>query len=108
MLVRLGTASILALLLLYGAFEAWPLLSGPALSITSPKDFETVTDGRLTLSGTAKHTETLLFAGGTLLIDEEGNFETVLTLPSGGVILSLTATDRFGRSRTEQRTVFVP
>lgn len=108
MLVRLGTIFLLTALLVYGAFEAWPLLSGPELSITSPKDFETISDGRLVLSGTAKHTETLLLAGGTLLIDEEGNFETVLTLPSGGAILALTATDRFGRSRTEQRTVFVP
>lgn len=106
--IRLVVAIVLLVLVGYGATRAWPLVSGPSLTIASPTPQQTITDGRLLIKGTAKHTETLWLNGSPLLIDEAGNFETTLVLPTGGAILSLTATDRFGHEITEHRTVFVP
>jgi len=96
---------LLALILGYGLMKAWPLLLGPVIHI----DTLTTADTGLTiLSGTAIHTKTLTLNGGTLLIDENGAFSKSLTLPRGDVILSLTATDRFGRERTTRRDVIIP
>ncbi len=105
---RAIAAVALSLLLGYGLIASWPLLSGPSLTITSPGAYDTVEGGALTLEGRAKHTETLWLDGAPLLMDESGRFRASLTLPSGGAILSLTATDRFGREITERRSVFIP
>jgi len=107
MSLRLAAALALFLLAGYGLVAAWPILSGPSLSIASPGAHETLPDGRAVIEGTAHHTETLWLNGAPLLMDQSGAFRTVLTLPSGGAILSLTATDRFGREITERRSVFV-
>ena len=102
---RLG---ILASIILYGVFKALPLLSGPAIELSSPVNGQTATNHTLIISGIAKNTETLLLNGTILPIDGKGNFSKALTLPTGGAILSLTATDRFGKQRMEERTVFIP
>jgi hypothetical protein len=105
------TRSIAALFLLallgYGAVAAWPLMAGPQISLVSPIQEEALTNGQTRIEGRALHTETLWLNGAPLLMDEAGNFSASLTLPSGGAILSLTATDRFGREITERRSVFV-
>ena len=96
---------VLALVAVYGLIKAIPLISGPRVAIST---LSTDANGLTKLSGTASHTETLALDGGTLLIDGTGAFSKTLTLPRGSVILTLTATDRFGRSRTSQRTVVTP
>jgi hypothetical protein len=108
MTVRVLTAFLLLIVCLYGLHEAWPLISGPKLTLSSPQKGETFDDNFIKISGTALHTKSVTLDGGPLLTDQNGNFETTLTLPHGSAILTLTATDRFGRSVTEQRTVFVP
>jgi len=101
-----GAIGILLLLVAgYGVLKAVPLISGPRIDIAT---LSTDASGLTTLSGTAVHTETLSLDGGTLLIDGNGTFSKTLTLPRGSAILTLTATDRFGRHRTTERTVVVP
>ncbi len=107
-MLRSGIGIVLALLLIYGLTRAWPLLTGPSITLSSPTEGASVPDGFVTVAGTAHHTETLTLDGGPLLIDEQGAFSTSLLLPHGSAILSLTATDRFGRSATKRRAVFVP
>lgn len=107
-MIRIAVAVVLSLLVLYGLKEGYPLIAGPSLSIESPVDYASAENGQILVAGVAKHTETLTLNGGILLIDERGRFSTSLTLPQGGAILSLTATDRFGRSVTERRTVYIP
>jgi hypothetical protein len=108
MVLRTLVLIVLILLLGYGFIKAWPLLSGPSLSISVPTNYTTSADGFITISGTANHTESVTLNGGPLLIDQQGHFEETLLLPQGGGILTVTATDRFGRSTTQRRTVFVP
>lgn len=105
---RYAVGFVLAALLIYGGFKVFPLLRGPHLSLVTPSNYTTSPDGFITVSGIAHNTEALFLNGGTLLIDPEGRFEKRLLLPKGGAILTLTATDRFGRTSTERRTVYIP
>ena len=107
MTVRVLTALLLLIVALYGLREAWPLIAGPQLALSSPQNGESFDDGFINISGTAVHTKSVSLDGGPLLTDQYGHFETTLTLPRGGAILTLTATDRFGRTVEEQRSVFV-
>ncbi len=108
MLLRFVTALALVILLGYGAFKAAPLVAGPHIALSSPATGQSFTDGFVKVSGTAFHTENLTLDGAPLLIDEQGRFATTLVLPHGGAILTLTATDRFGKSERVTRTIFVP
>jgi hypothetical protein len=100
--------ALLITLVLYGGVKAWPLLRGPFISLAVPTDYTSSADGFVTVSGVAHNTEALFLNDGPLLIDPEGRFLTTLLLPKGGAILTLTATDRFGRQTTERRTVYIP
>lgn len=102
---RLISTILLSLVAAYGGFKALPLIRGPYIVIS---ELSTSPEGLTILSGTSVHTEKLTLDGGTLLIDGDGRFSTNLMLPRGGAILRLTATDRFGRSRTLERTVVTP
>ena len=106
-MIRAVIAVVLLLLLAYGIKEAYPLLAGPDIRIDSPTERQTVPSGEVLVSGVASRTETLYLNGGPLLLDQDGNFSTSLTLPQGGAILSLTATDRFGRTLTMTRTIYI-
>ncbi len=108
MLIRTTIIIVLVLVCGYGLKEAIPFLTGPVLSLASPKNGESFHNGFINISGSAVHTQSVSLDGSPLLTDQNGHFSTELTLPRGSAILTLTATDRFGRITTERRTVFVP
>ncbi len=130
MVLRALIIIILVLLVGYGVREAWPLISGPQLSVSivpATPSLSSVTStissstslastgntvkidtGFISISGTATHTTEVTVDGNTVLTDQKGDFATTLTLPKGGSIITITATDRFGRTVAERRTVFVP
>ena len=95
-------------ILAYGAWEAHPLLAGPSLVISSPADGTSSPDGVISIEGSESRATALTLDGAPLLPDEAGHFSAVLAFPAGGSILTFTATDRFGRSITKTRTIYVP
>ena len=101
-------AAVLAVVLAYGLFEAWPLLAGPSLTIDSPIEGGVFADGIVSVSGTALRTNSLTLAGAPLLPDQHGGFSATLTFPHGGSILTFVAADKFGRIITKTRDIFVP
>lgn len=107
-MARIAVGIVLLLLLGYGAVKALPLLSGPSLSIIVPSAYTTFPEGFIGVSGVAHNTEAVFLNGAPVLIDPEGRFEKELWLPSGGSILTFVARDRFGRSVTERRAVYIP
>jgi hypothetical protein len=104
---KIFIAVVLAALLGYGALEARHLIAGPVISLTVPTNYTSST-GFIEVSGTAHNTESLTVNGALLPIDEEGRFKDELALPKGGAILSFTARDRFGRTTTLTRTIYLP
>ena len=106
-MLRIAIAAVLLAVLAYGFFEAQPLILGPAITLSSPVQGFDSTDGTVLVSGTAYRASALTLDGAPLLMDQQGRFSEILTLPSGGAILQLTATDRFGRTRKEVRNVVV-
>ncbi|MFZ3043753.1 MAG: hypothetical protein WA058_01440 [Minisyncoccia bacterium] len=99
---------VLALFAGYGLIEAWPLLAGPSLSIASPTQYAPYPDGIVSIRGVAERAATLTLNGASVLHDQNGGFSSTLTFPRGGSILTFAATDRFGRTVTSTRTIFVP
>ncbi len=93
---------------LYGVMEAWPLIAGPELRLDSPTEGATIPGGILDVSGNATRIARLTLNGLDLVHDQQGDFRTTLALPRGGSILTLEATDRFGKKRTISRSVVVP
>ncbi len=107
-MTRYLIAVALFLLAAYGLVEAWPLIAGPSLSVESPRDGAPFPDGIVVARGSAARIAKLTLNGHSLLHDETGSFSSTLTFPQGGSILTFVATDRFGRSITTTRTIFVP
>lgn len=92
----------------YGALEAWPLVAGPTLVIESPENNATFQDGIVRVQGRASRAAQLSLDGAPILHDQDDSFSSLLTFPRGGSILTLVATDRFGRTVTATRNIFVP
>jgi hypothetical protein len=107
-MTRYFIGTVLLLLIVYGVAEAWPLIKGPALSLTSPTNNESFPGGIITVSGKAARVALLTLDGSPLLHDQNGDFSSTLTFPEGGSILTFSATDRFGRTVTVTRSIFVP
>jgi hypothetical protein len=102
------TIAILLILVGYGLIEAWPLIAGPTLSITFPANGAPFPGGIVTLRGKAERAAQVTLDGAPILHEEDGAFSSTLTLPHGGSQLTLVAIDRFGRSVTVTRNIFVP
>ncbi len=107
-MIRLVLAALLVAVLLYGGMEAAPLIAGPHIKLSSPTRDTHILDGVVSITGRAKRAESLELNGGPLLIEENGNFAKEITLPKGGAVISLVATDRFGRTDSVRQAVFVP
>ena len=107
-MTKLLLSLVLVAFAAYGLVEAWPILSGPSLSVTAPLDGASVQGGIVSVRGSVAHVALLTLDGAPVLRDEEGRFSSTLTLPRGTSILTFMAADRFGRHVTATRTVFIP
>ena len=107
-MTRYLIALVLFILISYGLIEAWPLLAGPSLSISSPIDNASYPGGIVTVRGNAIRAAAVTLNGTSLFHDQNGAFSSTLTFPSGGSILTFVVTDRFGKTVTAVRSIFVP
>ncbi len=107
-MTRYLIGAILLVLVGYGLIEAWPLIAGPTLSIMSPLQGASFPGGIVTVSGKTARIATLSLNGMLVLHDQKGDFSSTLTFPRGGSILTFVAADRFGRTVTATRSIFVP
>lgn len=107
-MIKYLIGAVLLVALGYGLFEAWPLLAGPSLAIENPADNATFPGGIVTVRGRTARAALLTLDGAPLSHDQDGTFSSTLTFPRGGSILTFVATDRFGRTVTATRSIFVP
>ncbi len=108
MLIRTLIGLVILILLGYGGIEAEPLLIGPTLSIRTPENGTVISGGIVAVAGNATRATTLTLDGAPLLPDQTGSFKTTLAFPKGATILTFVAKDRFGKTITNTRTIFVP
>lgn len=107
-MIRYSIALVLSALIIYGGIEAWPLLAGPSLTIDSPLQNAPYPGGIVNVRGVAERAAQLSLNGASVLRDQNGGFSSTLTFPQGGSILTFVAADRFGRTVTITRSIFVP
>lgn len=99
---------VLLVVAVYGGVEAWPLIAGPALAIETPAEYASFPGGIVTVRGRATRAAELTVNGALSRYDQNGDFSSTLTFPRGGSILTFVVTDRFGRTVTATRSIFVP
>ena len=107
-MIKYLIGAVLLIGIVYGGIEAWPLVVGPTLVITSPTNYETFPGGIVEVKGYAARATEFSIDGSPVLHDQDGSFSSTFTFPRGGSILTFVATDRFGRKVTATRTIFVP
>ena len=89
----------------YGAFEARRLASGPKITVSSPKDGGSVSSSAVTIHGTAENIAFLTINDAPAFTDATGNFSLTFAPPVGYNVVTLAASDRFGR-RTSRTVAF--
>lgn len=94
---RLLVILVVLVVIGYGLFEARKLLEGPQITIESPVDGSATSSPTLLVSGRAENIAFLTINDAPAYIDESGHFTQVLSPPLGYTVVTVAATDRFGR-----------
>ena len=97
--------ALCAILLAYGLFEARRIIEGPTIVIVSPQNGSATSTRALTITGVAHNISFLTIDDKPAYTDEAGNFALTLSPPSGYTVVTVAATDRFGRHAS--KSVFI-
>jgi hypothetical protein len=90
-----------ALFVGYSAFQAETLFLGPRLTIDSPISGLSTSTSLVTIEGRASNISYLSLNGEKIFTDEQGKFRESILLSYGYNIVTVSATDRFGRTVSE-------
>ena len=88
---------IVLVVISYGLFEARKLLEGPDITIVSPRDGSATSTTAVTVVGTAQNISFLTINDAPSYTDEAGKFVYRFSPPAGYTVVTVAATDRFGR-----------
>ena len=80
----------------YAVWEAWPLITGPSLTlaeVTVRQDSRTAT-----IVGSAQNVTAITLNDRPIFTNDDGDFKEELVLENGYTILTLRAQDRYGRT----------
>lgn len=99
---------IISILILYVAWQGRFLLTGPQVTFTTTPEV-VQTERIVTLAGTAANIVRITLNGRDISTTPGGYFEEAIILENGYTISTITAFDRYGRSRAyEYRFVYTP
>jgi len=99
---------VLALAILsYGVFEGRRIIEGPEISIESPINGSATSTTGVIIAGNAQNISFLTINDRPYFTDKQGNFSETVSLPPGLAVLTVAATDRFGRRTTKQVAINV-
>ena len=96
---------VCAALLGYGLFEARRLIEGPTIVIRSPQNGSATSSSAVLVLGTAHNISFLTINDKPAYTDEAGNFSYTLSPSTGYTVITVAATDRFGRRN--RKSVFI-
>ena len=102
-LVKIGLAgAFLTLIGSYAAFELQDLVNGPQIAVASPQNGATLSRSLVEVAGVAQNVSDISLNGKKIFITEEGAFSEKLLLSYGYNVITIQATDRFGREVERQ------
>lgn len=104
---RLLVGLLILLLVGYGLFEARKLIEGPEISIAFPTNGSATSSTAVVVSGMAQNIAFLTINDAPAYTDEFGTFVYRFSPPAGYTVITVAATDRFGRSATKSVTINV-
>lgn len=88
----------------YGFFEARKLLVGPQITIDSPLPGSATSSRAIVVTGSAHNVSFLTINDAPAFTDESGHFALTLSPPPGYTVVTVAASDRFGRRTSESVT----
>lgn len=91
----------------YGLFEARKLIDGPDITILSPLNGSATSTLAVTIVGTAENISFLTINDAPSYTDERGVFVYRFSPPAGYTVVTVAATDRFGRRAHKQVSINV-
>lgn len=89
----------------YGLFQARTLLEGPQVAIQYPTDGSTVQQSLVELEGSTENITSIEVNDRTIHVNRKGQFTEPVVLSQGYNVITIEATDRFGRSTTDRLEV---
>lgn len=92
---------VLLFLFGYTSYEIQKLVFGPRITILSPKNGSLISSSTVEIVGIAKNINDISLDDRKIFIDEKGNFKEELLLSYGYNIVTVKASDKFGR-KTEK------
>ena len=97
--VQLGLGGFfVCVIVFYGLFEAHRLLAGPQITVTAPLPGSATSSVTMVITGTARNISFLTVNDTPAYTDESGQFSITLAPPRGYTVVTIAASDRFGRS----------
>jgi hypothetical protein len=85
-------------LLGYTAYEIQKIISGPRITVLSPKNGIIISDPLVEISGIAENIKDISLNDRKIFIDEQGNFKEKLLLFYGYNVFVIKASDKFGKN----------
>lgn len=105
--LTIGGGIFLAILILgYGVWISRDLLFGIQSTVSGITDGTSASEQILSLSGRARHAAKVTLDGRTLAIDLDGRWTDTIALLPGYNVLTVSATDKFGRVQTHSYRVY--
>ncbi len=83
----------------YALYESRNILSGPVVTIESPRSGSTSNDAVTQITGSAKNISKISLNDREISVDEAGRFNEKFVLSSGTNTVKVSAVDRFGRQK---------
>lgn len=96
-----STLVLVAIVGLYGLFQARHLIEGPVITLETPHNGSMLTQSPVTIRGTARNSAKIAINGKDILPDKNGNFSEELLLSDGYNIITVEAEDQFGKQAHE-------
>jgi hypothetical protein len=91
------TLALMVIVGLYGLFQARHLIEGPIIVLETPQNGSMLTQSLVTIRGTARNTAKIALNGKDILPDMDGHFSEELLLSEGYNIITVEASDQFGK-----------
>lgn len=92
-----ATLLLMAVVGLYGLFQARHLIEGPVIMLDTPANGSLLTQSLVTIRGTAHNATKIALNGKDILPDTDGRFSEELLLSEGYNIITVEAEDQFGK-----------